>query len=281
MFLFFSRLHPLENVHNKLPGLVNAVQKLDRHRDRFGKDPRVIAQLKELELSAKGLGWAISEELELWSEYGTTSREGTRHIQGRARGLATALMKLDRRLDLAKLSDARKLVRDVDRAALPVGKAILRLAKVVASGSVLVVPAYGRNPEGFMKVRKAMFDIDPVAANNLNGQEVHSWYLWPGFNDEDPRQARRIAKLIWVSKLPEQEFRIMIRSDAPGRPLKLVKRFTTFPTERDLKLFGHNLGPMKFYVVVTKPTWRRAWVFDPDNVEWCDCLECLRKYFWR
>lgn len=281
MLALFSRNHPLKNVHRKLPGLVDAVQKLNRHRDRFGKDPRVIAQLKELELSAKGLGWAIGKELELCSEYGTTSREGTRHIQGSARYLATSLMNLDRLLELAKLSHARKLVRYLDRAALPLGKAIERLAKAVASGSVPVVTAYGSFPEGFMNVREALRTIDLVAAEKLTGPEVDSLRRWPGFNDEDPREVRRMAKLIWLGKLPDQEFRLMVQSDAPGRPLKLVKRFTAFPTEGDLKFFGHSQGPMKFYVVVTKPSWRKAWVFDPDNVEWCDCLECLRRYFWR
>ena len=283
MFWLFSRRHPLDNVHSKFHGLVGPVKKLQQNGDRFGSDPRVMALLEKLVLSPKHLYRSIREELDLWGVYGTISQEGTRHIRVAFHDLMTNLGNLDQRLAKAGRYRDRKSLKEVNRAAQPLGQAIVRLAKAVASGSVPVVRSYGSFPEAFMKVREAMSAVDQITAEKLTGPEVDSWRRWPGFNDENPREVRRIAKLIWLAKLPEQEFRFMVQSDALGKPLKFLKRLDGFPSERDLEIFSHSLGrgPGKIYVVVTQPSWRRIWVFTPDNSVWCDCRDCLLQFYRR
>ncbi len=114
-----------------------------------------------------------------------------------------------------------------------------------------------------------MFILDKSAAEKLTGPEVDAWSPWPGMDIEYPAQVVRMAKLILLGKVPDQVFSLSVRSSAPEHPLKLMTRLNRFPTEYDLRALGCKMGgPVKIYVTVSKPSWRKVWTFEPDNVAW-------------
>ena len=116
-----------------------------------------------------------------------------------------------------------------------------------------------------------MFTLDEKAAEELTGPEVDSWANWPGIDIEIPHQVLRLAKLIRLSKVPDQVFGLSVQSNAPGHPLKHMTRLAKFPTEEDLRVLGRKMGgPVKVYVVASKPRWRKVWTFLPNEVSWWD-----------
>ena len=221
--------------------------------------------------ASSGLQTTVRTEAEWWSVCGTTSRHGARQIKVNFSRFQTALRELDQKLVAADGQRARKSVHHVDRAAGTLRLAIARLWKAVDSGSIKVVEFHGRYLEGFIKVREAMFTLDRMAAEKLSGPEVDSWSRWPGMDIENAAQVLRTAKLMLLSKVPGQVFGLSVQSSGPGRPLKLMTQLTRFPTEEDLRVLGRKMGgPVKIYVVTSKPSWRRVWTFEPNDVIWWD-----------
>ena len=269
MISILSRHHPLETTYKKILDLVKAVHKLRRYRDQLDRVPSTSFALRELTTRSIDLRFAIGLENDWRSACGTTSRNSIRKTKvlfGRFRG---ALRELDRGLRSDFRNPATEITRDVRRATAALGMAVARLENAVKSGSVKVVEFHGKDIEGFIKVRDAMFIIDKKSAEELTGLEVDSWCNWPGVDTENPRQVLRVAKLIRLSKLPGQTFGLSVQSDAPGRPLKHMIRPGKFPTEEDLRVLGRRMGgPQKVYVTASKPGWRKVWTFERDEVSW-------------
>ena len=271
MLSFFFPQHPLEKTDTKVRDLVVIVNKLLRSRDQFSRSRPFSDSFQRLDSRIRGLQTTVRTEAEGWSVFGATSRQGTRQIKARFSRFQAALRELDQKLAPADGRTARKLVDNVERAARAVRLAIARLGKAVDSGSVKVVRIHGRYLEEFIKVREFMFTLDKKVAEELTGPEVDSWCHWPGMDIENPHQVLRLAKLIRLSKLPGQVFSLSVQSAAPGRPLKPMTRLTRFPTEKDLRVLGRKMGgPVKIYVVASKPRWRKVWTFEPDDVAWWD-----------
>ena len=271
MLSFLSPQHPLEKTYTKSRDLVDAVKSLSRCSHQYRRSSFASQKFQQLTARNQDLQRWVRTEIEWWSVCDTTSRDGIwkiRFVFGRFR---TALKELDQELATTYGQPAKQLTDDVHRAVIALTKAIVRLAKAVDSSSVKVVEAHGRDLEGFIKVRDAMFTLDKKDAEELTGPEVDSWANWPGIDTEIPHQVLRLAKLIRLSKVPDQVFGLSVQSNAPGRPLKHMTRLTKFPTEEDLRILGRKMGgPVKVYVVASKPRWRKAWTFKPNEVSWWD-----------
>ena len=267
----FSHQHPIEKTYIKSRELGAAVNKLMRIRDQIGGSPIMYHCIESLNDRKRNLHTSVGIEYEWWSVCGTSSRMGTWKIGFCFRYFQAALRELDKNLASMDRQPGRKLVDDVVRAARDLGSAITRLGKAVQSGSVKVLEAHGRYPQVFARIRGAMLTLDKQAAEELTGPEVDSWCRWPRLDVDIPREVLRMAKLILLSKVPDQVFGLSVQSSAPGRPLKLMTTQTKFPTEEDLRVLGWQMGgPVKIYVVAFKPTWRRVWTFVPDDVGWWD-----------
>ena len=261
--------HPLKKTVAKSKGLRDAVRKLVQAIARSSRSDDVRSRFHFLQSLTGDLHMAIGDEAQWWSVSGTTSRLGVFRIQVSFGRFARALREVGHPMDPVDRRNTRKLAVKVDRATGALGKAVSRLEKAVKSKEIRVVESHGRNLEGFILVREAMCTLDRDAAGKLSGAEVDRWCRWPRVDVEDSRQALRVAKLIWLSRLPDQIFGLAAQSDAPGRPLKLMRRRTEFPTEDQVRDLGHSLGgPMTLYVIAIKPTCRRAWTFYPDDVNW-------------
>ena len=268
---FLFPRHPLETTYAKNQVLVVRVNNLFRTRGQFSRSLPVTASFKRLESRKRNLHMSVRTEAGWWSACGTTSREGISQIKASFGRFQAALRDLEQKLATANERGARKLIHDVDRAAEAFRLAMGRLGNAVESRSVRVVEFHGRYLEGFIKVREAMSTLDKIAAEALTGPEVDSWTRWPGLDIDYPAQVLRIAKLILLSKVADQIFGLSVQSSAPGRPLKLMTQLTRFPTEADLRAIGRRMGgPVRIYVVASKPSWRRVWAFEPENVEWRD-----------
>ncbi len=266
----FSHQHPIEKTYIKSRDMAVAVNKLMRIRDQIGRSPNMYYCIVSLNERKWNLQTSVGNEFEWWSVCGASSRQGTWKIKYCFRRFLAALRELDKNLASKDRPPGRKLVDDVARAAGDLGSAITRLGKAVLSGSVKVLEAHGRYPEVFAKIRDAMLTLDKQAAEELTGPEVDSW-CWPRLDIDIPHEVLRMAKLILLSKVPDQVFGLSVQSSAPGRPLKLMTRQTKFPTEEELRVLGWEMGgPVKIYVVAFKPTWRKVWTFVPDDVGWWD-----------
>lgn len=270
MFISIRR-HPLKITHAKALRLVSSVNNLLRSRCQFSPSITVANRFKRIASRKSDLHKVVRTEAGWWATCGTTSRQGVWRIKFSFGRFQAALKELEQMLPSTDGRSARNLLQDVDRAAEALEVAIFRLGKSVDSCSVKVVELHGAGLEAYIKVRDAMCALDKVAAENLTGPEVDCWSTWPVEDIENPAQALRIAKLILVSKVPDQVFGLSVQSGAPGRPLKLMTRFNRFPTEADLRALGRRMGgPVKIYVTVSKPRWRKVWTFDPDNVVWLE-----------
>lgn len=268
---FLFPRHPLETTYAKNQVLVVRVNNLLRTRDQFSRSLPVTASFKRLESRKRNLHTSVRTEAGWWSACGTTSREGISQIKGRFSRFQAALRDLERKLAETNERRAKKLVHDVDREAEALRLAIVRLGKAVDSGSVHVVEFHGWDLDAFIKVREVMFTLDKKAAEELTGPEVDSWSRWPGMDIDYPAQVLRTAKLILLSKVPDQVFGLSVQSSAPGRPLKPITQLDRFPTEADLRALGRRMGgPTKIHVVAFKPSWRKVWTFEPENVVWWD-----------
>lgn len=269
MLSFLLPWHPLAKTHAKSQDLVVRVNKLLRTRDKISRSLSVTDSFKRLASRERDLHMSVRTEVGWWATCGATSRHGAWQIQARFGCFQATLRELDQKLASAGGQRTRKLVAEVHRTAEALRLAIVRLGKAVDSGSVAVVENHGRYLEGFIRVREAMSSLDKIAAEELAGPEVDAWSRWPGLDHENPRQVLRIAKLILLSKVPDQVFGLSVQSNAPGRSLKPMTRLDRFPTEEDLRALGSRMGgPVKIYVTASKPKWRKVWTFDPDNVVW-------------
>ena len=220
MLSLLSPQHPLEKTYTKSRDLVDAVKRLFQSSGQYRRSHFARSKFQLLSARNQDLQRWVGTEIEWWSVCDTTSRDGIwkiRFVFGRFR---TALKELDQELATTYGQPAKQLTDDVHRAVIALTKAIVRLAKAVDSSSVKVVEAHGRDLEGFIKVRDAMFTLDEKAAEELTGPEVDSWANWPGIDIEIPHQVLRLAKLIRSSKVPDQVFGLSVQSNAPGRPLK-------------------------------------------------------------
>jgi len=271
MLSFLSPQHPLEKTYTKSRDLVDAVKRLFQSSGPYRRSYFARSKFQLLSARNQDLQRWVGTEIEWWSVCDTTSRDGIWKIKFMFGRFRAALKELDHELATMYGQSAKQLTDDVHRAVIALTKAVARLAKAVDSSSVKVVEAHGRDLEGFIKVRDAMFTLDEKSAEEVTGPEVDSWANWPGIDIEIPHQVLRLAKLIRSSKVPDQVFGLSVQSNAPGRPLKHMTRLAKFPTEEDLRVLGRKMGgPAKVYVVASKPRWRKVWTFEPHEVSWWD-----------
>jgi len=269
MLSFLLPRNPLAKTHAKSQDLAFRVNKLLRTRDKINRSLSVTDSFKRLASTERDLHMSVRTEVGWWAICGATSRHGVWQIQARFGHFQATLRELDQKLASAGGQRARKLVAEVHRTAEALRLAIVRLGKAVDSGSVHIVEFHGWDLDAFIKVREVMFTLDKKAAEELTGPEVDSWSRWPGMDIDYPAQVLRTAKLILLSKVPDQVFGLSVQSSAPGRPLKPITQLDRFPTEADLRALGRKMGgPVKIYVTASKPKWRKVWTFDPDNVAW-------------
>ena len=238
MLSFLSPQHPLEKTYTKSRDLVDAVKRLIQSSGPYRRSSFASSKFQLLSGRNQDLQRWVGTEIAWWSVCGTTSRDGIWKIKFMFGCFRSALRELDQELATTYGQPAKRLTDDVHRAVIALTKASVRLAKAVDSSSVKVVEAHGRDLEGFIKVRDAMFTLDEKAAEELSGPEVDSWANWPGIDSEIPHQVLRLAKLIRSSKVPDQVFGLSVQSSAPGRPLMQIIRLTKFPTEEDLRVLG-------------------------------------------
>lgn len=265
---FFKRsYHPLEEVDLKTRTLLAAWNKvMPKTSDNLRRRSFLTFGLEE---DFKFLRWAVHDEIKSWSIDGETSSVGTESIVryfGRFNG---ELGRVHLRLAKSDPKMAEHKLREVAAAANRLGGSIEGLHQDVKSRRVRVAKHHTVYPEEFFQIREAMSWINPKAAQDLKGEAVDSWCEWPGLDMKDPRQVESIAKLILTSREPGQSYELRCRSNTPGRPLKLIRRYYHFPTDDEVIRVGELLDlPEKIYLSAAKPTWRIIWTFGQDTLGW-------------
>ena len=265
----FTGTHPLIVIQRRLGALIENANKvaprLSRERPGVG---RVVAELLGPRSDLAVLRSRVRRESRALSSYGSVSRDGTCDIGDSLAGLASDLSRLDRYLSPADARWAKRILNGVIREADKLAKAVVALEGQVASERVRVVERHARYPEQFDRVREALAALNPEEAEILEGSDVDDLCEWPAFDPDDPVQVKRIARLILLDREAGREYRLCHQLDKPGRPL-VQQRFLDFPSPDDVAEFAMAWDrPLRIYAAVTKPTWRRVWVFRREPQGW-------------
>ena len=131
---------------------------------------------------------------------------------------------------------------------------------------------YLRSPRGdpqleeARRLRAAICAIDKGQDKRLSLREFRDWcFGFFAFDWDDPMLVHRAALIYLLSDDPYQEFEVLYRSNAPGRPLVLIRRFFEFPDSDSLQecieIAGHRVD---FHIAATVPRWRLVWKFSAD-----------------
>ena len=265
----FTGTHPLLVIQRRLGALIEIANKVAPRlcRERPSAGP-VVAGVLGPRSNLAALRSRVRRESRALSAYGSVSRDGTFDIGDSLAAFANDLSRLDRDLSPADARWAKRIWSGVIREADKLSKAVIALAGQVASGRVRVVERHTRYPKQFDRVREALAAIKPEEAEILEGSDVDDFCEWPAFDPDDPVQVKRIARLILLDREAGREYRLCHQLDKPGRPL-VQQRFLDFPSPDDVAEFAMAWDrPLRIYVAVTKPTWRRVWVFRREPQGW-------------
>lgn len=265
----FTKSHPLLVIQRRLAAVMKSANKvaprLRRERPRAG---RVVAELLGPRSNLAALRSRVRREARALSSYGSVSRDGTWDIGDSLARLVSDLSRLDRTLSPADAQWAKRILSGVFRETDKLAKAAVALEGQVASERVRVVERHPRFSEHFIKVREALAALNPEEAEILEGSDVDDLCEWPAFDPEDPVQVKRIAKLVLLDREAGREYRLCHQLDKPGRPL-VQQPFLDFPSPDDVEEYALAWDrPLRIYAAVTKPTWRRVWVFRRERSGW-------------
>lgn len=269
MFSWFTRNRPLAVVEQKLVSLKDTIdESVSGLRHEHAYPERVFGRLFGRNSSFASLRSSVWKESIAFTVYHAVSCVGLEDIGRSFWAFSADFEELHRRIPSAHSRRTKGYLNGIRRATRKLGVAINVLHEQVRSERIRVVQSHGRYRREFVKIREAMAVFDGKGATNLNGDEVDYFCEWPGVDLEDPEQLERIAKLIPLDHVRNQEYELRCRLDKPGRPL-MQARCLAFPSVEEVESFALSWDlPKKIFVAATKPTWRVAWVFERQNGGW-------------